>query len=104
MCSLKDPLHPDSIGGYFLCMAVLKGMAQSIGQPRQCHLTPAFVAACLLNIPSPPDIIVIFLMGWALLMRQATFWGLGSVSVCSELQTWKKCMVNVYLIYIQGLY
>ena len=79
-------------------------MALGIGQPRQRHLTPAFVAACLLNIPSHPDIIVIFLMGWALLMRQATFWGLGSESVCSELQTWIKSMVNVYLIYIQGLY
>ena len=75
-------------------------MALGIGQSRQCHLTPAFVAACLLNIPSPPDIIVIFLMGWALLMRQATFWGLGSVSVCSELQTWKKingeCVFNLH--------
>ena len=82
-------------------MAVLYGMALGIGQSRQCHLTPAFVAACLLNIPSPPDIIVIFLMGWALLMRQATFWGLGSISVCKHV---KKSMVNVYLIYSQGLY
>ena len=49
-----------------------------------------FCRCLLVKHSKPPDIIVIFLMGWALLMIQATFWGLSFVSVCSELQTWKK--------------